>query len=150
MILLRRLSVLVILVAAFGCKSSNPNRGFVDQCTGTFPGKPDRNAPLVCVGVSGSTATPLIDPLHVFPHGKNGAAVKIVWASSDPQAELHISMKNPSQNCVKSVACPQKQACTATVVSNAAGGTQCEYELSNGSGQPMDPIIIVDTCCADQ
>jgi hypothetical protein len=150
MVLLRRLSVLVILVAAFGCRSSNPNRGFVDQCAGTFHGNPNGYAPLVCVGVTGSTATPLIDPLHVYPHGKNGAAVKIVWASADPRADLHISMKNPSQNCVKSVRCPQKQACTATVVTNAAAGTQCEYELSNGSGRPMDPIIIVDTCCPDQ
>src|SRR5437899_2998138 len=75
MVLLRRLSVLVILAAAFGCQSSNPNQGFVDQCVGTFHGNPNGYAPLVCVGVSGSTATPLIDPLHVYPHGKNGAAV---------------------------------------------------------------------------
>lgn len=149
MALIRKLSVLVILVAAIGCKSADTTQQMIATCGGSFPGKASRYGPLNCIAVSGSTATPLIDPLYVYPHGRNGEAVKITWASSDPNADLHITMKDPSQGCVKSVACPRKQLCMATVVSTAKAGTQCEYLLSNGGGQPLDPIIIVDSCCPD-
>jgi hypothetical protein len=59
-------------------------------------------------------------------------------------------MTGSSQNCVKSITCPDKRACFATVVDTAPAGTHCEYQLANGSGaKPADPIIIIDTCCAD-
>ena len=150
MALSRRLLLITIVVAAFGCRSSNTIDQLAGTCTGGYLGNADPTAPLICVGISGSSATPLIDPIHVYTKGKNGAAVQIVWASSDTNADLHVAMKDPSQGCVKSVACPRKQACIAVVVENSAKGTQCEYELSNGGGKPMDPVIIVDGCCPSQ
>ncbi len=150
MALARKLPLLAILVVAlFGCKSSDPNQQFVETCTGGYLGNRDLYAPLVCVSVSGSAATPLIDPVHVYPKGKHGKAAQIVWAASDPHADLHIAMKGNASGCVKEVHCPRKQACVATIVETAPGGTQCEYNLSNGGGQPVDPIIIIDSCCPD-
>ena len=148
MALSRKLLVIAIVIAAFGCSTSDPTSRFAGTCAGGYLGNADPAAPLVCVGVSGSGATPLIDPVHVYAKGKNGAATQVTWASSDPNADLHVSMKDPSQSCVKSIACPRKQACFATIVDTAAGGSQCEYQISNGGGKPMDPIIIIDTCCA--
>jgi hypothetical protein len=147
MTLSRRLLFIAIIIGAFGCRSSDPTQTFVSTCTGGYHGNADPAAPLVCVSVDGSAATPLIDPVHVYTKGRNGSAAQIAWASADPKADLHVSMKDPSQGCVKSVACPRKQACFATIVENAAKGTQCEYQISNGGGTPMDPIIIVDGCC---
>ena len=66
MSLVRRLSVLTILIAAFGCLSSTPLQTSVNICQGGFLGNNDPTAPLVCVGVQGSSATPLIDPVHVY------------------------------------------------------------------------------------
>ena len=148
--LTKLLAIAAVVLAAFGCRTGNQTTQLVETCTGGYHGNSDPSRPLVCVALSGGTATPLIDPVHVYGKGKNGAATQITWASADPNAELHVSMTNPSQNCVKSIACPQKQACIATIVDNAPGGAQCEYQISNGSGKPMDPIIIIDTCCADQ
>src|SRR4051794_1661902 len=142
MALSRRLLLIVIVISAFGCRSSDPNQVSVDTCTGGYLGNADPSAPLICVSTSGSAATPLIDPIHVYTKGKNGQAVQIRWASGDTNADLHISVKNPSQGCVKSIECPRKQACMATVVEAATKGMQCEYQISNGAGMPMDPIII--------
>jgi hypothetical protein len=147
---LSTLLVIATVVAAFGCRTSNQMTILADTCNGGYLGNSDPSKPLVCVDVSGTSAIPLIDPVHVYAKGRNGAAAQITWASHDPKADLHISL-NPSQNCVKSVACPQKRACVATIVDTAHGGTQCEYQISNGSGgRPIDPIIIIDTCCAAQ
>lgn len=143
-------ALILATIAAFGCRTSNQMMLLVDTCKGGYLGNNDPSKPLVCVDVAGTSVTPLIDPVHVYAKGKNGAATQIMWASRDPNADLHISV-NPSQSCVKSVACPQKRACVATIVDTARGGTQCEYQISNGSGgKPMDPIIIIDTCCPDQ
>jgi hypothetical protein len=148
MTLSRRLLLIAIVIGAFGCRSGDPTQTFVNTCTGGYLGNADASAPLICVSVNGSTATPLFDPIHVYAKGKNGKASRITWASPDPNADLHVSMKDPSQGCVKSIECPRKQACMATIVETAAKGTQCEYQISNGGGTPMDPIIIIDTCCA--
>ena len=145
------LVIAAVMIAAFGCRTADKTTLVVETCSGGFRGNSDRSMPLVCVDVSGMSAMPLIDPVHVYAKGKNGAATQITWASSDPHADLHISMTNSSQNCVKSIACPKKKACFATIVDNAPAGAQCEYQISNGSGgKPLDPIIIIDTCCADQ
>ena len=147
---LNMLLVIAVLIAAFGCTTSDPTSQLVATCTGGYHGNSDPSKPLVCVDVSGMSATPLIDPVHVYAKTKNGAATQVAWASADPNADLHVSMTNPSQTCVKSIACPKKQACFATIVSTAAGRTQCEYQISNGTGgKPIDPIIIIDDCCAD-
>jgi hypothetical protein len=144
------LVIAATVIAAFGCRTSNQTTILVDTCTGGYRGNADPSKPLVCVSVSGMSASPLIDPIHVYAKAKNGAATQIMWASADKNADLHITMTNPSQNCVKSVACPQKRSCVATIVETAPGGTQCEYQISNGTGgKPMDPIIIVDNCCAN-
>jgi len=144
------LVIIVATLAAFGCRTSNQTATAAATCTGGYLGNADRSHPLVCVDVSGTAATPLIDPVHVYANGKSGVAAQITWASADPKADLHVSMTNPSQNCVKNIVCPKKQACFATVVDAARGGDRCEYQISNGTGgKPMDPIIIVDTCCAN-
>lgn len=145
-----KLLVLAAVIAAFGCRTSDQTATVVATCTGGYLGNADRSHPLVCVSVSGTSATPLIDPVHVYAKGKNGAATQISWASADPKADLHVSMTNPSQNCVKNIVCPKKLACFATIVDNAPAGAQCEYQISNGSAKATDPIIIIDTCCADQ
>ena len=145
-----KLLLIAAVLAAFGCRTSNQTSELVATCTGGYLGNADPSKPLVCVNVSGTGATPLIDPVHVYAKTKNGAATQIAWATSDPNADLHVTVTNPSQNCVKSVACPQKKACFATIVENAPGGAQCEYQISNGSAKAADPIIIIDTCCADQ
>lgn len=142
------IAVIVATVAAFGCRTSDQTANAAATCTGGYHGNADPSKPLVCVNVSGMGATPLIDPVHAYAPGKNGVATQITWASADPKADLHISMTNPSQSCVKNLVCPKKQACFATIV--APGGTQCEYQISNGTGgKPMDPIIIIDTCCSN-
>jgi hypothetical protein len=144
------IALAVLTVAAFGCRTSDRSAQVAETCTGGYHGNDDRSNPLVCVSVSGMSAIPLIDPVHVYPKGKNGAAAQITWATADPKADLHVSMTNPSQNCVKDIVCPKKLACFATIVLNAPAGARCEYQISNGTGgKPMDPIIIVDTCCSD-
>src|SRR5206468_6365657 len=134
----------------FGCRTSDQTAIVAATCASGYHGNDDRSKPLVCVDVSGMTATPLIDPVHVFGKGKSPVAAQITWASADPNADLHVAMTNPSQNCVKNIVCPRKQACFATVTDTAPPGAKCEYQISNGTGgKPMDPIIIIDTCCAD-
>jgi len=143
--------LIVAVLTAFGCQTSNQTTLAVETCSGGYRGNSDPAKPLVCVSVRGTSATPLIDPVHVYAKGKNGDATQISWASADPNADLHVSMANPSQNCVKNIVCPKKLACFATIVEDAHAGAQCEYQISNGTGgKPMDPIIIIDTCCADQ
>ncbi|HEX7192054.1 MAG TPA: hypothetical protein VF381_10850 [Thermoanaerobaculia bacterium] len=145
------LVIATVTAAALGCSTSDTTSQFVATCTGGYLGNADRTRPLICVSVNGMSATPLIDPIHVYAKGRNGAATQIAWASPDRTADLHIAMTNPSQNCVKNIVCPRKQACFATIVDNAPAGAQCEYQISNGTGgKPMDPIIIIETCCADQ
>ena len=142
--------VIAAVIAAFGCRTSDQTAQVAATCAGGYHGNSDPSRPLVCVSVDGMSATPLIDPIHVYAKGKNGAATQISWASADSRADLHVSMPNPSQNCVKAIACPKKQACFATIVDSAPGGAQCEYQISNGTGgKPMDPIIIIDNCCAN-
>jgi hypothetical protein len=143
------LVIIVLTVVAFGCRTSDQTARVSATCTGGYLGNDDRSNPLICVSVSGTSATPLIDPVHVYAKGKSGVATQITWASADPKADLHVSMTNPSENCVKNIVCPKKLACFATIV-DVPGGTRCEYQISNGTGgKPMDPIIIVDTCCAN-
>ena len=144
------LAAIVATIAAFGCRTSDPTETAAATCTGGYRGNSDRSKPLVCVDVSGMTATPLIDPVHVYGKGKSGVAAQITWASADANADLHVSMTNTSQNCVTNIVCPQKRACFATVLDTAPAGAQCQYQISNGTGgKPMDPIIIIDTCCSD-
>ena len=144
------LVIAAVVVAAFGCSTSDPTSLAASTCTGGYRGNSDRSKPLVCVDISGMSATPLIDPVHVYAKGKNGVATQISWASADPNADLHVSMTNPSQNCVKNIVCPKKKACFATIVDSAPARAQCEYQISNGTGgKPMDPIIIIDECCAN-
>ena len=143
------LVIAAVFVAAFGCRSSNETTLAAETCASGYLGNADATRPLVCVATSGTSAAPKVDPVHVYAKGRNGAATQITWASADPHADLHVTM-SPSQNCVKSVACPQKSACFATIVDNAPAGTHCEYQISNGSARPADPIIIVDSCCAEQ
>ena len=142
-----KLLVIAAVIAAFGCRTSDQTAQAAATCASGYLGNADPSRPLVCVNEDGS---PRIDPVHVYAKGKNGAATQIAWASSYRNADLHVTMTNPSQNCVKSVACPKKQACFATIVDTAPGGAQCEYQISNGTGgKPMDPIIIIDNCCAN-
>jgi len=139
------LVIIALMVVAFGCRTSDQTASVSATCAGGYLGNADPARPLVCVNADGS---PRIDPIHVYAKG-SGAAAQITWASADPKADLHVSMTNPSQNCVKTIVCPRKLACFATIV-DAPGGTQCEYQISNGTGgKPMDPIIIIDTCCAN-
>ena len=143
------LVIAAAVLAAFGCRTSNQTTLAMESCSGGYLGNADATRPLVCVDASGPNAMPKVDPVHVYAKGRNGAATQITWASSDPKADLHGTMANASQNCVKSVACPQKSACFATIVDSAPAGSQCEYQISNGSAKPTDPIIIIDTCCSD-
>jgi len=145
-----KLLLIAAVLAAFGCQTSNQTTLAVETCSGGYLGNSDPAKPLVCVSTSGTSATPKIDPVHVYAKGKNGVATQITWASGDRNADLHVTMANPSQNCVKSVACPKKSACFATIVENAPAGAQCEYQISNGAGKAADPIIIIDTCCPEQ
>ncbi|HEY2092669.1 MAG TPA: hypothetical protein VGJ81_12320 [Thermoanaerobaculia bacterium] len=145
-----KLLVIAAIFAAAACRSSNQTVLSTETCTGGYLGNADDTRPLVCVNVNGTNAAPLVDPVHVYAKGRNGAATQITWASPDPKADLHVTMTGSSQNCIKSVACPDKRACFATVVDTAPPRTQCEYQISNGtSAKPADPIIIIDTCCAD-
>jgi hypothetical protein len=139
-----------VAVAVFGCSTSNPTTLSAETCAGGYLANADPSRPLVCVATSGTSATPKVDPIHVYAKGRNGAATQITWASADPNADLHVTMSS-AQNCVKNVVCPEKRACFATIVDSAPAGAQCEYQISNGAGaKPTDPIIIVDTCCGDQ
>jgi hypothetical protein len=138
------LVIAVVVVAALGCRTSNRTTLAADTCAGGYLGNADDTRPLVCVATAGMTA-PKIDPVHVYAKGRNGAATQITWASADRNADLHVTTS--STECVKSVSCPEKQACFATIVDSVPAGTHCEYQISNGSAKPTDPIIIVDTCC---
>jgi hypothetical protein len=144
-----KLLLIAAVLAAFGCRTSNQTALAVGTCSSGYLGNADATRPLVCVDAGGTSATPKVDPVHVYAKGRNGAATQITWASPDRNADLHVTMASASQNCVKSVACPQKSACFATIVDNAPAGAQCEYQISNGSAKAADPIIIIDTCCAD-
>ena len=144
-----KLLVIAAVFAAFGCRTSNQTTLAMENCAGGYLGNADATRPLVCVDANGTSPTPKVDPVHVYAKGRNGAATQITWASADRNADLHVTM-SPSQNCVKNVTCPEKKACFATIVDSAAAGTQCEYQISNGTGaKPTDPIIIIDTCCPD-
>ena len=145
-----RLLMIATVFAAVGCRTSNQTTLAMETCSSGYLGNADATRPLVCVDSNGSSAMPKVDPVHVYAKGRNGAATQITWASADPKADLHVTMTSASQNCVKSVACPQKSACFATIVDSAPGRTQCAYQISNGSARPTDPIIIIDTCCPEQ
>ena len=142
------LVIAAVVVAAFGCRSSNQTTLSAETCASGYLGNADETRPLVCVGTSGTSAAPKVDPVHVYAKGRNGAATQITWASADPNADLHVAMGS-GQNCVKSVACPEKRACFATIVDNAPAGSKCEYQISNGSAKMADPIIIIDDCCGN-
>ncbi|HEX3580372.1 MAG TPA: hypothetical protein VH087_01330 [Thermoanaerobaculia bacterium] len=147
---IKLLLIAAVVLAAFGCRSSNPTTLSTETCTGGYLGNADATRPLVCVGTNGPSAMPKVDPVHVYAKGRNGVATQITWASPDPKADLHVTMASASQNCVKNVTCPEKRACFATIVDRAPAGAHCEYQISNGtSAKPADPIIIIDTCCAN-
>ena len=145
-----KLLLIAAVLAAFGCRTSNQTTLAVETCSGGYLGNADATRPLVCVNASAQSAAPKVDPVHVYAKGRNGAATQITWASPDRNANLHATMTSASQTCVKSVTCPEKSACFATIVDSAPAGAQCEYQISNGSAKAADPIIIIDTCCADQ
>ena len=146
---IKLLVIAAAVLAAFGCRSSNPTTLSTETCNSGYLGNADATRPLVCVATSGSSAAPKVDPVHVYAKGRNGAATQITWASPDPKADLHVTMSS-TQNCVKNVTCPEKRACFAMIVDSAPAGAQCEYQISNGTaGKPADPIIIIDTCCAN-
>jgi hypothetical protein len=145
----RLLVIATVVLAAFGCRTSNRTTVAVDTCTGGYLGNVDATNRLVCVGTNGTNATPGYEYIHVYAKGRNGAPTQIAWASPDRNADLHIPMTGELQNCVKSIACPEKHACFATVLDTAPAGTRCEYQISNGTAaRPTDPIIIIDTCCS--
>lgn len=148
--LTKLLVIAAAVLATFGCRTSNPTTLSAETCTGGYLANADPSRPLVCVDTNGTSAAPKVDPVHVYAKGRNGAATQITWASPDRNADLHVTMTNAAQNCVKSVTCPEKRACFATIVDSAPAGAQCEYQISNGTGaKPADPIIIIDTCCAN-
>ncbi len=147
---IKLLVIPAVVLAAFGCRTSNQTTLAAETCNSGYLGNADDTRPLVCVGTDGASAAPKVDPIHVYAKGRNGAATQITWASADPKADLHVSMTSQSQNCIKSITCPEKQACFATIVDSAPAGAQCEYQISNGTAaKPTDPIIIIDTCCGN-
>lgn len=146
---IKLLVIAAVVLAAFGCRTSNPTMLAAETCNSGYLGNADDTRALVCVGTDGPNAAPKVDPVHVYAKGRNGAATQITWASADPNSDLHVTM-SPSQSCVKSVTCPEKHACFATIADSAPAGAHCEYQISNGTAaKPADPIIIIDTCCGN-
>src|ERR1051326_6817450 len=111
---IKLLAIAAVVLAAFGCPAGNQTTLAAETCASGYLGNADPSRPLVCVDAAGTSATPKVDPVHVYAKTKNGAATQIAWASSDRNADLHVTMTNPAQNCVKSVACPEERACFAT------------------------------------
>src|ERR1043166_4375934 len=93
------LVIAAVVIAAFGCRTSNQTTLAMETCSGGYLGNADATRPLVCVDANGSNAAPKVDPVHVYAKGRNGAATQITWASADPKADLHVTMTSASQNC---------------------------------------------------
>ena len=149
--------IAILAILAFGSCNSFRYQTASNVCATGSHGNPDRYQPLVCVDVVNGFATPLIEPVHVFPHDKKGGGTAIHWKTASNAADLRVEMKYPdTQTCVKvangkpQLNCnPNGNLCTAIINPNAVPpGKDCDYKIwIEGQTLPKDPVIIIDPCC---
>ncbi len=149
----RRIPAVLLLLAVSvmaSCRSMRYHE-VANPCANGSHGDPTPSSPLVCVALENGWATPLIEPVHVYQHDRKGGQTKIHWKTAKDATDLQVSMKESPQSCVTKVNCDRSgNNCVAFVDPNAAPGTSCRYSVwIEGQTKPQDPIIIIDSCCAE-
>jgi hypothetical protein len=173
----RRSVPFLIVLGFIGCSSAthtsstpSPRSGLTDAatltvspgglrklCLNTGTGSDDPDFPVICIDNTTDPSKPVIITDKVTGlrvndtvGGEKNNPVHVTWYTTNPATELHVRFKTNPSACVKTkVWCsPNGGHCRVATKKQTAGDKSCEYDVFFGTVQVLDPIIIVQPCCA--